>query len=206
MACRHACDLSSRTTHPGAQLSFTDHHGYRFQVFITNQTSRRIERLEQLHRQRAAVEDAIRCAKYSGLRNLPFRDFQANAVWLELVLCGQDLLRWTQRLLLSDTPARRWEPKRLRYRLLHVAGKLTRHARHVALAPRDHQRLATAQRDPAHVDARHRALITPASPARRSTPKTRHPGPPSRPTASLTRPRPPMYRVRKVAGLRAVFG
>ena len=93
--------------HPGAQLSFTDHDGHRFQVFITNQTSRRIERLEQLQRQRATVEDAIRCAKDSGLRNLPFRDFQPNAVWLELVLMGQDLTRWTQRLLLANTPARR---------------------------------------------------------------------------------------------------
>ena len=119
--------------HPGAQLSFTDHDGHRFQVFITNQTSRRIERLEQLQRQRATVEDAIRCAKDSGLRNLPFRDFQPNAVWLELVLMGQDLTRWTQRLLLVNTPARRWEPKRLRYRLLHVAGRITRHARRIRM-------------------------------------------------------------------------
>ena len=48
---------------------------------------------------------------HSGLRNLPFRDFHPNAAWLELVLTGQDLARWTQRLLLADTPARRWEPK-----------------------------------------------------------------------------------------------
>ena len=119
--------------HPGAQLSFTDHDGHRFQVFITNQTGHRIRRLEQLHRQRAAVEDAIRCAKDSGLRNLPFRGFEPNAVWLELVLCGQDLIRWTQRLLLANTPARRWEPKRLRYRLLHLAGRITRHARRTRL-------------------------------------------------------------------------
>ena len=119
--------------HPGAQLSFSDHDGHRFQVFITNQTGHRIARLEQLHRQRAAVEDAIRCAKDSGLRNLPFRAFQPNAVWLELVLTGQDLIAWTQRLLLADTPARRWEPKRLRYRLLHVAARITRHARRTRL-------------------------------------------------------------------------
>ena len=119
--------------HPGAQLSFTDHHGRRFQVLISNQTSRRIARLEQLQRQRATVEDAIRSAKDSGLRNLPFRDLHPNTVWLELVLLGQDLIRWTQRLLLSDTPARRWGPKRLRYRLLHAAGKLTRHARRTRL-------------------------------------------------------------------------
>jgi hypothetical protein len=119
--------------HPGAQLSFTDHDGHRFGVFITNQSGPRIARLEQIHRQRASVEDAIRAAKDSGLRNLPFRAFEPNAVWLELVLMGQDVIAWTQRLLLAHTPARRWEPKRLRYRLLHVAARITRHARRTRL-------------------------------------------------------------------------
>jgi hypothetical protein len=118
--------------HPGAQLSFTDHNGYRFQVFITNQQGRRIERLEQLHRAHALVEDRIRCGKDTGLRNLPFRGFQPNAAWLELVLVAQDLLAWTQRLLLEGELAH-CEPKRLRYRLLHVAGRLTRHARRLRL-------------------------------------------------------------------------
>ena len=118
--------------HPGAQLSFTDHNGYRFQVFITNQQGGRIDRLEQLHRQHAVVEDRIRCGKNTGLANLPFRAFQANAAWLELALCAQDLLAWTQRLLLTGGLAR-CEPKRLRYRLLHVAGRLTRHARRLRL-------------------------------------------------------------------------
>jgi Transposase DDE domain group 1 len=118
--------------HPGAQLSFTDHNGYRFQVFITNQQGKRIERLEQLHRQHAVVEDRIRCGKDTGLRNLPFRAFAPNAAWLELALIGQDLLAWTQRLLLTGELAR-CEPKRLRYRLLHVAGRLTRHARRLRL-------------------------------------------------------------------------
>jgi hypothetical protein len=118
--------------HPGAQLSFTDDNGYRFQVFITNQRGSRIERLEQLHRQHAVVEDRIRCGKDTGLANLPFRAFAANAAWLELALCAQDLLAWTQRLLLSGELAR-CEPKRLRYRLLHVAGRLTQHARRLRL-------------------------------------------------------------------------
>ena len=119
--------------HPGAQLSFTDENGYRFQVFLTNQQGPRIARLEQLHRARAACEDRIRCGKESGLRNLPFRAFQANAAWLELVLIGQDLLVWTQRLLLAGTELARCEPKRLRYRLLHVAARLSRHARRLVL-------------------------------------------------------------------------
>ena len=124
--------------HPGAQLSFTDHNGYRFQVFLTNQQGRRIARLEQLHRARAACEDRIRCGKDSGLANLPFRGFEPNAAWLELVLIAQDLLVWTQRLLLTGTELARCEPKRLRYRLLHVAARLTRHARRLCLhLPRD---------------------------------------------------------------------
>ena len=118
--------------HPGAQLSFTDDNGYRFQVFISNQRGGRIERLEQLHRQHAVVEDRIRCGKDTGLANLPFRGFQANAAWLELALMAQDLLAWTQRLLLEGELAR-CEPKRLRYRLLHVAGRLTQHARRLRL-------------------------------------------------------------------------
>ena len=124
--------------HPGAQLSFTDDNGYRFQVFLTNQQGRRIARLEQLHRARAACEDRIRCGKQTGLANLPFRAFQPNAAWLELVLIAQDLLVWTQRLLLAGTGLARCEPKRLRYRLLHVAARLTRHARRLSLhLPRD---------------------------------------------------------------------
>lgn len=118
--------------HPGAQLSFTDDNGHRFQVFITNQQGGRIARLEQLHRHHAVVEDRIRCGKDTGLANLPFRAFQANAAWLELALTAQDLLAWTQRLLLTGELAR-CEPKRLRYRLLHVAGRLTRHARRLRL-------------------------------------------------------------------------
>jgi len=119
--------------HPGAQLSFSDADGHRFQVMLTNQKGSRIARLEQVHRSRAAIEDAIRCAKVSGLRNLPFRSYAMNAAWLELVLMGIDLLSWTRRLLLSGTDLATCEPKRLRYRLLHVAGRIVRHARGVRL-------------------------------------------------------------------------
>jgi hypothetical protein len=71
--------------HPGAQLSFTDHDGHRFQAMLTDQPDPNIAALERRHRARARVEDRIRAAKDCGLENLPFRDFDANAVWLELV-------------------------------------------------------------------------------------------------------------------------
>lgn len=112
--------LSPRATHPGAQLSFTDHDGYRFGVFITNQSDPDIATLELRHRHRARVEDRIRNAKQTGLGNLPFADYHMNTAWLELVGIAQDLLAWTQTLLL-EADLRRCEPKRLRYRLLHVA-------------------------------------------------------------------------------------
>ena len=118
--------------HPGAQLSFTDSDGYRFQVFITNQRGGRIARLEQIHRSRAAIEDSIRCAKASGLRNLPFRAYAHNAAWLELVLLGCDLVAFMKTLLLEGELAT-CEPKRLRYRLLHVAGRIVSHARYLTL-------------------------------------------------------------------------
>jgi hypothetical protein len=118
--------------HPGAQLSFTDANGYRFQVFLTNQRGRRLARLEQVHRSRAAVEDSIRYAKASGLRNFPFRAFAPNAAWLELVLLGCDLVAFTKRLPLDGELASS-EPKRLRYRLFHVAGRIVAHARRTTL-------------------------------------------------------------------------
>ena len=119
--------------HPGAQLSFSDADGWRFQVFLTNQTGKRIARLEQIHRQCAVIADHIRCAKASGLRNLPFRAFSMNEAWLELVLLGCDLLAWAKVLMLQGTELSRCEPKRLRYRLFHVAGRIVHHARGVRL-------------------------------------------------------------------------
>ena len=109
--------------HPGAQLSFTDHDGHRFQVILTDQPDEDTATIERRHRARANVEDQIRADKDTGLENLPFRDFQMNQVWLELVLIAHDLIAWTKALLLSGELAKA-EPKRLRYRLLHVAARL----------------------------------------------------------------------------------
>jgi hypothetical protein len=110
--------------HPGAQLRITDRDGWRITVFATNIPGGRLAEHELLHRMRARAEDRIRCLKDTGLRNLPLHDFAANQIWLELVALAADLLAWTQQLALGDTPARVWEPKRLRLRLLNTAGKL----------------------------------------------------------------------------------
>jgi Transposase DDE domain group 1 len=123
--------------HPGAQLSFTDVDGHRFQCFLTDQTDVDIAALEVLHRQHAQVEDRIKTLKATGASFLPFCALQANAAWFELALCAHDVMIWTQ-LLALDGEHRVCEPKRLRYRILHVAGQLTRHARrHTLHLPAD---------------------------------------------------------------------
>jgi Transposase DDE domain group 1 len=118
--------------HPGAQLRFTDHDGHRFQVFLTDQPDPDLACLELRHRQRARVEDRIRAAKATGLRNLPFDLLRRTRVWLELVLAAQELCCWTQALLLDGELAVA-EPKTLRYRLWHVAARVVCHARRVIL-------------------------------------------------------------------------
>ena len=84
------------------------------------------------HRRRARCEDRIRCAKDTGLRNLPLQGFAQNQIWCEIVALASDLLAWTAMLAL-DGPARRWEPKRLRLRLLSAAGRLVRGGRGLRL-------------------------------------------------------------------------
>lgn len=114
--------------HPGAQLRITDKDGWRITVFATNQPGR-IADLEVQHRLRARAEDRIRNLKDTGLRNLPLHGFAQNQIWLELVALASDLLAWTQRLALANTSAATWEPKRLRFRLLNIAGRVIRTGR-----------------------------------------------------------------------------
>jgi hypothetical protein len=121
--------------HPGAQLTFTDLEGHRFQATLTDLAGDAVE-LERLHRARANAEDRVRAGKQTGLENLPFREFALNAVWLELSLIAQDLSVWTQQLCLEGELAT-CEPKTLRYRLLHTAGRLAFHARRATLRLQD---------------------------------------------------------------------
>jgi hypothetical protein len=113
--------------HPGAQLRLTDHNGWRITCFATNTRAPgwTLPALEVRHRQRARCEDRIRGLKDTGLRNLPFHGYAQNQIWLEIVALAADLLTWTQTLAFDHCePARRWEPKRLRLRILAVAGRI----------------------------------------------------------------------------------
>ncbi len=122
--------------HPGAQLSFTDQDGYRFQAILTDQDGEDIAVLECRHRQHAHVEDRIRDDKDTGLSKFPFKEFALNEVWLQIVMLAHDLLVWTQALALEGELAKA-EPKRLRYRLLHVAARLAFSGRRAKLHLQD---------------------------------------------------------------------
>jgi DDE family transposase len=114
--------------HPGAQLRITDIDGHRVTCFATSTKGGQLAGLELRHRRRARCEDRIRCAKDTGLRNLPLKGFAQNQIWTEIVALACDLLAWTAMLALEG-PARRWEPKRLRLRLFSAAGRLVRGGR-----------------------------------------------------------------------------
>ena len=118
--------------HPGAQFEVFDAQGHRHTAFITDQEEGDIATLELRHRCRARCEDAIRVAKDTGARNLPFAAFEHNQAWLELSLLAGELLSWTRSLCL-DGELSLAEPKRLRQRLLHVAGRIVCSGRRTTL-------------------------------------------------------------------------
>ena len=121
--------------HPGAQLSLFDTvEGLRHQVFATDTPpgNGSLQYLEARHRGHARVEDRIRTGKDTGFGRFPSRVFAINQAWLQLALTGIDLLAWTQMLLLNGALATA-EPKKLRYRLLHVAARITHTARRTQL-------------------------------------------------------------------------
>jgi hypothetical protein len=122
--------------HPGAQLTFTDVDGHRYQVFVTDLPDIDIAYLEALYRGRGRAERQICDTKATGLTNLPSHSFAINHAWLQLVLCAHDMLVWT-RLLALDSDLATAEPKRLRYCLFHTAARITRTGRRTTcrLAP-----------------------------------------------------------------------
>lgn len=126
--------LRKERPHPGAQLTFTDIDGHRITAFLTNTlpgvVPGQAPGLELRHRQHARVEDRIREAKATGLRNLPCHATALNAAWLEAVLTAVDLVTWTQLIGFHDAPTlARCEIHAFRYSVLHVAARITRSAR-----------------------------------------------------------------------------
>ena len=130
--------LRKERPHPGAQLRFTDADGMRVTAFITDTppgvVAGQVAGVGLRHRQHARVEDRIRELKNAGLRTLPCHGFWANAAWLEIVLAAADLVIWARLIgFTSDPTLARAEIATFRYRVLHVAARITRGARQLRL-------------------------------------------------------------------------
>lgn len=141
--------LRKERPHPGAQLTFTDVDGHRITALLTNTPAGVVPGqaagLELRHRQHARVEDRIRQAKAMGLRNLPCHETALNSAWLEVVLTAMDLTTWTKLIAFADNPTlARCEIHAFRYRVLHVAARITKGGRRVRLRIDARWRWATA--------------------------------------------------------------
>lgn len=141
--------LRKERPHPGAQLTFTDVDGMRITAFLTDTGAGLVQGqlagLELRHRQHARVEDRIRQAKATGLRNLPCRAQAENAAWLEAILTATDLVCWSKLICFADHPSlAKCEIAAFRYRALHVAAQLVRSGRQLHLRIDRHWRWATA--------------------------------------------------------------
>ncbi|MDA8297676.1 MAG: IS1380 family transposase [Actinomycetota bacterium] len=127
--------------HPGAQLSLFDLvEGFRHTAFIfappreDDTIAIGIDHLELRHRRHARVEDRIRQGKAAGLHNFPCKETAENNAWLELVLTAADLVCWSKLLCFHDEPElARCEIASFRYRILHMAARLTRSGRVTSL-------------------------------------------------------------------------
>jgi hypothetical protein len=130
--------LRKERPHPGAQLRFTDADGMRVTAFITDTPPGvipgQLAGLEWRYRQHARVEDRIRDGKATGLANLPCHAFDSNAAWLEIIMAATDLVAWAKLIGFADRPGiARCEIATFRYRVLHVAARITRGARQLRL-------------------------------------------------------------------------
>ena len=125
--------------HPGAALSIFDTlEGMRHTAFLTDTAPGVVPGqtagLELRQRQHARIEDRIRQVKAAGLRNLPCRAAPENHAWLEVILAAADLVAWSKVICFADNPAiARCEIDTYRYRILHIAARVTRGGRQVNL-------------------------------------------------------------------------
>jgi hypothetical protein len=121
--------------HPGAQLTlFETRDGWRYTLWVSNLPAAergwrsRLPYIDAAHRVHARVEDRIRTGKDCGIGHFPSRSLAINTAWLTASLLAATLLAWLRHLALDGDLASA-EPKALRYRVLHAAGRIIRGAR-----------------------------------------------------------------------------
>ena len=117
--------------HPGAGDRWVDTQGRRVTAFATNTPhipGLHAQDLDQRHRGRARMEQTIGRAKDTGLTYWPYQAAAKNQIWASIITLATNLLTWLSQSVLEGKTAR-YEPKRLRYRILNTPARLSRHAR-----------------------------------------------------------------------------
>ena len=113
--------------HRGAQRTLFDSELWRYRGFCTDADGDPAQ-LDAHMRAHARIENTIAALKDSGLKRMPFSDFDANAAWAALVALSMALVRWFQQLRLQG-PLAKAAPKRLRWQLRHAPARIVRSSR-----------------------------------------------------------------------------
>jgi hypothetical protein len=100
--------------------------GRRYQLIATNTRQGQIAWLDVRHRSHVHVENDVKQAKALGLNRWPSRHWAVNVAWTQVVALAANLLACFRHLALPPGELREASPKLLRFRLLHVPGRLTR--------------------------------------------------------------------------------
>ena len=92
--------------------------------------SHTVQFLDVLHRHHAVVEDRVRCAKATGLRNLPSASWQVNESWMLAANIAADLDAWTRLIgCAGEAELETAEPATIRAKRYTIGARLARHAR-----------------------------------------------------------------------------
>jgi hypothetical protein len=98
----------------------------RYQLIATSTQAGQIAWLDARHRSHVHVENDVKQAKALGLNRWPSRHWAINVAWTQIVAVAANLLACFRHLALPAGELREAGQKLLRFRLLHVPGRLTR--------------------------------------------------------------------------------
>ena len=179
--------LRDEPLHPRYRQRATEREkelGRCYQLIATSTPAGQIAWLDARHRSDVHVENDVKQAKALGLNRWPSRHWAINVAWTQIVALAANLLACFRHLALPAGELREAAPKLLRFRLLHIPGRLTRGQRKRWLHLRADWPWTTDLINAWHAV---RALPAPPSPGHRS-PTTRegapagpwNPAPPTR--------------------------
>ena len=121
--------LRDEPLHPRYRKRATEREkklGRRYQLIATSTQAGQIAWLDARHRSHVHVENDVKQAKALGLNRRPSRHWAINVAWTQIVAVAANLLACFRHLTLPAGELREAGPKLLRFRLLHVPGRLTR--------------------------------------------------------------------------------